>query len=365
MLSPSLISTRIVLAPFVLANQLGVTPAEPEVRPAARLDVQSSPSCASRGDLIARVLSRAPNVRFVVDDEALYVRVNVDATPTNAVVGEVTLSRSGAQPSTRRILAASCTEASDAIAVIIAIALGKSSRSNEDPAGTEGGSTGARDGTKGGPDPSLPANPAGANATGRPPRAREGGAANPDGFATTSSPSLGSRPLFALQVAGQAFVGPAPGVMIGVGVHAMAGIDAASIWSPALILGAARAWRSGVEARGGTASFILDTAMLDACALRFAFASVETRLCGWALGGRLTAEGTNTFNASGPVARPFWTVGGSAVFTRTIAAPFELSARLAAGVNLVQDEFKFEPIVFHEVPAITLAASIGFGVRFP
>jgi hypothetical protein len=153
--------------------------------------------------------------------------------------------------------------------------------------------------------------------------------------------------------------------MVGVGVYAMAGFDRASIWSPALILGAARAWRSGVDARGGTASFTLDAVMLDACAVRFSFTSVETRLCAAALGGRLIAEGTNTFNAPGAITRPFWVVGGTAVVTVTLGARFEISARLTAGVNLVQDEFKFEPVVFHEVPAITFAPSIGFGARFP
>jgi hypothetical protein len=168
-----------------------------------------------------------------------------------------------------------------------------------------------------------------------------------------------------VQLAGQSFVAPAPGIMLGVGVYAMVGVDSASLWSPALGLGAARAWRSGVDARGGTASFTIDAVMLDACAVRFALASLETRLCASALGGRLTAEGTNTFNPPGAVARPFWVVGGSAIFTAPLGARFEVSARLAAGVNLVQDEFKFEPVVFHEVPAVTFAPSIGFGAHFP
>jgi hypothetical protein len=339
-------------------------PAQPEVRPAARLDVNSSPSCASRSDLIARVLSRARNVRFVNDDAALDIRVHVDARQANTVVSEITLSRRGAQPSTRRVVAASCTEASEAIAVIIAIALGKSTSSEEDTVQAVGESTGPAGGTKGGTDSSPRENSAAPNAADRP-RAREDGAANPDDLGTAPSPSLEWQTRFALQLAGQSFVGPAPGVMLGVGVYGMARFDRASTWSPALSLGAARAWRSGVDARGGTASFTLDAVMLDACAVRFAVASVETRLCASGLGGRLTAEGTNTFNAAGAVARPFWTVGGTALFTAPLGARFAISARFSAGVNLVRDEFKFEPVVFHEVPAITLAPSIGFSARFP
>jgi hypothetical protein len=313
--------------------------------------------------LIARVLSRAPDVRFDDDSAALEISVQVDAKQTNTVVGEVTLSRRGAQPSTRRVAAASCTEASDAIAVIIAIALGKFTSGAEGPAAPERGNTGAPAGTKGGTGAS-PKNPAASNSADRR-RTSEGGAENPDGFSAIPAPSSDSQTRFALQLTGQSFVAPAPGIMFGVGVYAMAGVDRASLWSPSIGLGAARAWRTGVDARGGTASFTLDAVMLDACALRFALASLETRLCASALGGRLTAEGTNTFNTPGAVARPFWVVGGTAMFTANLGARFEISARLAAGVNLVQDEFKFEPAVFHEVPALTFAPSIGFGARFP
>ena len=329
----------------------------------ARLDVKSSPSCASRREVIARVLSRAPDVRFVENDASLYVRVHIDGTQANAVVSEVTLARSSGQSSTRRVVAASCTEASEAIAVIIAIALGKS-ESGKDSTSSEDGSAAARDGASGRTDTARRANPAAASATGQS-LAEEDGAVAQDGSATTPSSGLASRRHLAVQLAGQSFIAPAPGVMLGIGVYALAGLDSASVWSPALVLGAARAWRSGVEARGGTASFTLDAAMLDACAARFAFASIETRLCASALGGRLSAEGANTLNPPGVVARPFWVVGGSALFTTTVGARFEMSARLAAGVNLVRDEFRFDPIVFHKVRAVTFSPSIGFGTRFP
>jgi hypothetical protein len=313
--------------------------------------------------LIARVLSRAPHVRFVDDEAELDVRVRVDAAQTNEVVSEVTLAKRGAQPSTRRVVAASCAEASEAIAVIVAIALGKSA-SSEHPAAGTGERAASSDGTERHADSTDGPNPAGPDAADRR-RASERGAMNPDGLVTTPSKGVESRPRFALQLAAQSFVAPAPGVMIGVGVHARAGVDTPSIWSPALVLGVARAWRSGVEARGGTASFTLDAAILDLCAVRFALASVETRVCASALGGRLRAEGTDTLNSPGAVARPFWVAGGSALFTAPIGARFEVSARLAAGVNLVRDEFKFEPVVFHEVPVVTFAPSVAFGTRFP
>jgi hypothetical protein len=368
MLPPSLTSTRAVLAPvLVLATQLGVAPVESEVRPAAHLSVKSSAGCASRSDVIARVLSRAPNVRFVDGAAALDIQVHVDARQANLVTSEVTLSGGGTPPFTRRVVAASCTEASEAIAVIIAIALGKSTSRDRDSTAAERAATAAPNGTTATTDrrDDTAATEAASRENSRENAESAESAENSERSATDGLRSLESEPRFALQLAGQSFVAPAPGVMIGLGIYAMVGLDTASLWSPALVLGVTRAWRSSVEARGGTASFTLDAAMLDACAVRFALAAIETRLCVWALGGSLTAEGTNTLNAPGAVARPFWAVGGTVMFSAAIGARFEMTARLAAGVNLVRDEFKFDPIVFHEVAAVTFAPSIGFGARFP
>jgi hypothetical protein len=41
----------------------------------------------------------------------------------------------------------------------------------------------------------------------------------------------------------------------------------------------------------------------------------------------------------------------------------ELSARAGVGANLVRDSFEFAPFVFHSVGPVTLATSIGIGVR--
>jgi hypothetical protein len=57
-------------------------------------------------------------------------------------------------------------------------------------------------------------------------------------------------------------------------------------------------------------------------------------------------------------------VGGAAVATLDLTELLELTARVAVGANLVRDSFLFTPVVFHEVPALTAAASLGVGVRF-
>jgi hypothetical protein len=82
--------------------------------------------------------------------------------------------------------------------------------------------------------------------------------------------------------------------MPAIAVYVMGALDYDSLWSPAIMVGIAHAWRTGLAEQGGTASFTLDAASLDACGLRWGRSVVEARLCGSALVGRLIASGTDT-----------------------------------------------------------------------
>jgi hypothetical protein len=151
--------------------------------------------------------------------------------------------------------------------------------------------------------------------------------------------------------------------MPGLALYAMVGVDRTRLWSPAVLLGATHAWRTDISAEGGTAAFTLDAASFDACPFRLRLGRVEARPCASALVGRFSAEGHETRNA-GERSRPFWVLGGAAVVSAELPWLFEVSARLAVGANLVRDSFEFTPVVFHQVPAITTAASLGVGLRW-
>ena len=75
---------------------------------------------------------------------------------------------------------------------------------------------------------------------------------------------------FGAYVAGQTIFGPAPSVMPGLALYAMAALDGEGVWSPALFLGATHVWRDDLSEPGGAASFTLDAASLDACPCRSA-----------------------------------------------------------------------------------------------
>src|SRR5262249_11950876 len=85
--------------------------------------------------------------------------------------------------------------------------------------------------------------------------------------------------------------GAAARALPGFSLHALAALDRDGLWSPALILWGTHAWTDSLVEPGGTASFTLDAATLDACALRLRLAPVEARACATGMVGRLVASG--------------------------------------------------------------------------
>jgi hypothetical protein len=355
----------LLLAVQAYAAEPGLAVADPGLATAsATLEVDADPRCTTRADLMARVRARSPRVRFVDDDSGLLIRVQISPMVSGGIAGDVALGSRGSTPSVRHVPARSCTEAADAVALIIAVILDPTAADTRPngsiakesaPTAANGAST-ARQNTSGAattapaasPKPNSPAMPAATEVS------NEG--------ARTPAPSRGT---FAAQVAFESFVGVAPGVMPSIALFGIAGVDRPTPWSPVLVLGVRHAWLMDVEEPGGNASFMLDAATLDACPLRFRLGLFDARPCGSLLFGRLSARGTETLNAPTDSARPFWVVGGAAIVTARLAWQVELSGRLAVGANLVRDSFAFSPTTFHTVPPVSAAASVGIGVGWP
>jgi hypothetical protein len=361
----------VLLALLVLSWTIVGRPAEPVAVATARLDVEAPSSCATRVDLATRVRERSPRVRFVDAGDVLAIRARFSPQVSGGVVAELTLTRAGTTPSTRRVVARSCAEAADALALMIAVTLDPTAADQRFAAGSAGTANGAAgEGPKGNAtddarptDATRPGEPNGSTLAASP----KGGPASGQEPAGESepSPSLPSHPRFGATLAFQSFFGPAPGVLPGVAVYAMAGVDRPATWSPVALIGGSHTWRSGIEEQGGTASFMLDAASFDACPFRFRLPRLELRPCGSVLVGRLAVEATDTLNPAQDVVRPFWVVGGAALATVPVPGPVEASLRLGIGANLVRDSFAFTPNTFHEVPSVSVAASVGAGVRLP
>ncbi len=359
----------------------------------ARLEVQALPDCTTREELAGRVTARSHRIHF--DDEQATgptVRAVIAHGPHGAV-GELVIVQPDGRISSRRLSAASCAEATDAIALIIALTLDPMSVSASGAAPTSPAAAAAAgrpaatapppSAPQTGPTPAAPATdepprlppgpgpaPAPAPSADAPTRPDRGAPPAPSArrepsvVASPPAPPVATQSRFGGGVSAQAIFGLTPGALPGLGVYLIAALDREALWSPAIVATGTHAWSSGLMEPGGTAAFTLDAVTLDACALRLRLSPFAARACGTALYGRLGASGSVTY-APATAARPFAAAGGALLFSLELGRLFELSGRLGASASLIRDSFAFTPAVFHRTAAVTMAAGLGLGVRFP
>jgi len=378
-----------LLLPVIRA---AAAPGEPAAT-SARLEVQALPDCTTREELAARVAARSRRIHF--DDEGAVgptVRAAIIPSPRGGAVAELVIVQPGGKTSSRRLSAPSCAEATDAIALIIALTLdpmsvsASAAGSTAAPATTGVGRSAApapSSASQTGPTPPPAANapsrtapesaPARAPApahpvdlTTRPDQTAPSPPADhePTVAASPPAPPVVARSRFGAGGTAQALFGLVPGTLPGLGLYLIAARDREALWSPAVVVAGAHAWSSGLLEPGGTAAFTLDAVTVDACALRLHLAPFEARACGTALYGRLTATGSETYSQATST-RPFAAAGGALLLSLELGRLFELSGRFGASASLIRDSFAFAPAVFHRTAAVTLSAGLGLGVRFP
>ena len=335
----------------------------------ARLTVHTDPGCTSRDDIAARVTARSSRIHFVEGDSALSVEATFGASPSGAVaVALVVAGQPAGKAMSRRFSARSCSDAADAAALIIAVTLDPTSGNQSRPAtavsASDARSSGAGDGDARENRPTRPNADAAAKVAEQA-ASPEKRPAPPASAVAEAQPSLpvATRRRASLHLMGQMVFGPAPAVMPGVGLYAMAALDRDGLWSPAVVLGAMHAWRSGFDEAGGTAAFALDAASLDACGIRVRVTVLEGRACASARVGRLLATGSATA-AGTSEARLFATAGGTAIITGQLGATLELAARIGAGATLVRDWYLFGTNEFHRAARVTVDATFGLGLRW-
>ena len=358
-----LVALTLFLPGRVLAAELE-TPSS-----SARLTVHTDPGCTSRDEIAARVTARSSRVHFVEGDSVLSVEATFGASPSGAVaVALVVAGQPAGKAMSRRFSARSCSEAADAAALIIAVTLDPTSGNQSRPAtavsASGARSSGAGDGTAGENRPTRPNADAAAKVAEQA-ASPETRPAPPASAVAEAQPSLpvATRRRASLHLMGQMVFGPAPAVMPGVGLYAMAALDRDGLWSPAVVLGAMHAWRSGFVEAGGTAAFTLDAASLDACGIHVRVTVLKGRACASARVGRLLATGSAT-TAGTSEARLFATAGGTAIITGQLGETLELAARIGAGATLVRDWYLFGTNEFHRAARVTVEATFGLGLRW-
>jgi hypothetical protein len=352
-------------------------PEEPAAA-SARLEVQSIPECTTREELSARVASRSRRIHFN-DEKAVgpTVRAMIAPAPHGGAVAELVIVQADGRSSSRRLSAPSCAEAADAIALIIALTLDPLSAAASGTAGHPGPAAlppSARQTASLPPQPTAtePARAAPKAATARPGgpsrstevRSSSVAEREPSIVASRPAPAVATQRRLRGGATAQAIFGLAPGALPGFGFYLSAAVDREALWSPAVVIAGTHAWSSGLVEPGGTAAFTLDALTLDACPLRLHLVPLEARACGTALYGRLGAAGSDTYSPA-VSARPFAAAGGALLLSLTLGRLLELSGRFGASASLIRDSFAFTPAVFHRTAAVTVAAGLGLGVRFP
>jgi hypothetical protein len=357
----------------------------------ASLDVDAPPGCAARADLVARVALRSARIRFVAaagDVTALRAQIATAAAArggrvaVGGVAADLTIVRADGRHATRHLVAASCDEAVDALALMIAILLDPAAaaepiaRAAPAGGGPGGGADEAapaprvteapREDVAAGavvvrsPPPSPPPPPAGAVV----PAVAVPSLRAAAGVAPPSPPRRASVRRWGVGASLRAVTGPAPRIMLGAAVDVVLAIDRDSVWSPALRLTAAHHALSGWAAPGGTAAFTLDLIEAQLCPLRLRAARLDLRGCATAAAGRLRASGSDTFGPESH-ARLDASVGAAAVIGLALTRRLSIEGVIGAGDALRRDAFEFSPAVFHRVPALTAATSLGLAAQFP
>ena len=274
---------------------------------------------------------RSTHIRFSPEPGAgLALRVEIVSAPSGTVAATLEIAGTEGSRAARRLAAATCGEALDALALMIAVLL--------DPR-------------------ALAAPPALARL---PPAA-------PLQIGAVAPPLPPRRWNVALGAAAHAISGPAPqaapGVAVGVALAPQPGTGH-RFWSPAARLRWAHDWLADWKAPGGTADFTVDSLELDACPIALGTPRFAARACAAAIGSRIVARGSQTFSPEAHV--EYLMATGAAVWLSLRVAPHvAVEASLLAGPSLRRDSFAFRPETFYRVAPMTLAGSLGLGVTFP
>lgn len=343
--------------------------------------------CGGARDLRERVARRSRNLRFAEQPQgATVVRLAVSTPGGSTVAASLEVTSRTAATWSRAFRAASCEEAFDAVAVVLVLALDQpapsSPRGPPLPSGARQASPGRADVQGASPVATDVASiaatqddvekaftpaptPAPAPASPLAPLSPPAGAR----VAPTSSAASVNQAAPARVVSieagggGAALLGAAPGAWPGFGGYVGLSRRGGPIFpAPAIQLGLIRQIGQTHATAGGEAAFSMTAVTLDVCPLAIG-SSVELRVCGSSLAGKLRASGAQTLMPESHT-RPFAAVGATVAISVRLAAGISLRTTVSTLASLVRDSFQFQPEIFHRVAPVLLVGGIFCGVQF-
>jgi len=383
----------------------GTAEAAPQPRVPTRL-VWDGAVCGAADDFAARVGKRSNVVRFVQRGQRLTVRLRIERR-ADGLDASASIEERGRAPTVRRIQSPDCDDALDALALVVAIGVEGASHAQRTPPRSR-----RRPPPRERPTPPIetppeppapeaselptevPAPPPQPTPSVPPPSKTAPPAATSEPAPEPAPPAppapiaeppaqrepeidAGSRAAPApielgAGLSASMLIGVAPNPLWGGALWVSVGWAREGVWSPELVASGQYQRLDSFTRPGGQADFVLSSASLALCPLRFGSASLSVRPCASGTLGRLEVDGHSTFDARSSV-RPWSTVGGSLEGVAR-AGVVEFRAVLGATAPLSRDWFSFdvpcaagaicEADVFHRVAPVIWSGALGAGVRF-
>jgi len=355
-----------MLASAVLFTALD-TWAEPDAPTRVQLAFKAPAACADSNEFERRVKQRSDRIAFVTEAPFTGTAKVMLEPGGGSVRVRLSWSRDGASATGREFSAASCSEALDAAALVIAISFDPAAPETAPETGTtsEDGEPAMAEA----PTPPTPPAAAGAAeaAAEKPPPASDSGdlmipmtdAGAPE---REAPPDAGASVVFGSSALLQGLVGVAPATMAGVGLNLELAIGQGWL-APQLRLAGVHYFGVTYATDGGDARFELDTLELFACPVQLGSAEYSLRPCATLVGGQLVASGRATENPSSHQ-RALWIVGGALALGVRPTSLLLLSADFGVGAPTARDSFQFAPEEFHQVSSIVVSGSLGVGLEF-
>jgi hypothetical protein len=344
--------------------------------PAVFIEAASPDGCGSSQELARRVAHRSERVRIASSAEgAVVARAEIRTVGPGAVEATLTMTEPSGKRWSRLVRSASCEEALDAIALVLAVAFSPELNPVPEPA----------------PEPAPPPprpRPPESRQPKPPPEAERRPAPAPAPPAEPTpppeappveplppprpvidrpvEPKVVAPPESTMASAGAAasvLWGPAPELMPGVSIFGSLRWNRDSVISPGVQIRASHFWMFGYSAPGGVANFALDSGTVVLCPIWLQELRLSVQLCATGEAGRLLVRGTETLNGT-TKARPYIAFGASLGAEIDLGRGIAFTTFANGAAPLMRDSFQFRPAVFYEVPVVVLTAGAGVAVRF-
>ena len=383
-----------------------------ESQAAVALEFASLPGCPDAAEFERRIESRTGHLRHPVAGEPLRI-VRAEITPTGGtVIARLELLEPDGRRSIRTLRATDCERATEALALVTAIAIdpGGAARRNDAAPSSTPGPTDAAAPTRSppamaaptassptscsapataGPTASSPttrpapatAGPTVSSPTTRPAPVTAGPAVSPPTTRpapVTAGPAVSpptTRPAPDKAVAwslegdadavGMLGMAPQPTLAGALGVGLLARIKG-STWAPSVRAGAFDSLDAPANEPGGRATFGALVAFVDACPFRVQPTErVAFVPCAVVELGRLRAAGTGTPDPQSVPVRPWAAIGAALRLSLRVVGPLVAEASVGGLVAIDRDRFTWGSEVAFETPPVVGRATLGLSIVVP